>query len=296
MRTSGSWARNTIRTSALATAVLAAAVAPRAQTTDLAFLLGRVGERVAEYYKRAQNIICTEKVTAQQIDSSWSTDGFPRTLEYELHLEAEGLDGDGAVHDVKIARELRKVNGRAPRPTELEGCFDPDTTEPEPLAFLLPANQHEYTFTSAEFGKGKDRNTLVLEYVHNQTGRPEIKEDKRKRPECFQISLPVTTKGRVWIDPATYDVLRVEEQLAHRVDVRVPYAQQRKMNLPDFLTIERFQTTTKYAVVKFTNPDEVLLLPSSIEELAMMRGAGSHRKRQEFSAYHRFLTGGRIVK
>jgi hypothetical protein len=280
MRTNASSARSTLIVLAVAAI---ATVAPRAQSTDVTWLLARVGERVAEYYKRAQNIICTEKVLAQQMDFNYNSAGFGRTLEYELHLESEAADGDGAVHEAKIARELRKVNGRTPRPNDKDGCFDPETREPEPLTFLLPVNQREYTFTSAVFGKGKDSRTLVIDFLHKQNGKPEIK-------------LPVTTKGRVWVDAVTFDVVRVEEELATRIDVRVPYEQQRRMNLPDFITIDRYQTITKYTVVKFSDPDEALLLPESIEEVALMRGAGSHRKRQQFSDYRRFLTGGRILK
>jgi hypothetical protein len=293
MRTIASSARSTLIGLSLAAI---ATVAPRAQSTDVTWLMVRVGERVAEYYKRAQNIICTEKVLAQQMDFNYNSAGFGRSLEYELHLESEAADGDGAVHEAKIARELRKVNGRAPRASDKDGCFDPETLEPEPLAFLLPVNQREYTFTSAVLGKGKESKTLVIDFLHKQDGKPEIRADKRKGPECFQISLPVTTKGRVWVDSATFDVLRVEEELAHRIDVRVPYEQQRRMNLPDYVTIDRYQTITKYTIVKFSDPDEALLLPESIEEVALMRGAGSHRKRQQFSEYRRFLTGGRIVK
>ena len=293
MQTFASWARSSL---IVAAACLALAASPRAQSTDVAWLLAHVGERVADYYKRAQNIICTERVVAQPIGFSPRTDAFARTLEYELHLEADGMDGDGGVDDAKVARELRKVNGRVPRASDKEGCFDPETQEPEPLAFLLPAKQREYTFTSAAFGKRKDRNALIVEFTHKQNGTPEIKRDPRKGPDCFQISLPVTTKGRVWVDSTTFDVMRVEEQLAHRIDIRVPFEQQRSMNLPDYITIERFETVTKYAVVKFTDPEERLLLPESIEEVAMMRGAGSHRKSQQYSDYRRFLTGGRIVK
>ncbi|HZR25246.1 MAG TPA: hypothetical protein VFA59_16745 [Vicinamibacterales bacterium] len=295
MRTIASWTRNAL-IGVAACALLAAA--PRAQATDVASVLARIGERVTDYYRRAQNIICTEKVFAQPMDFGYRADGMGRSLEYELHLEADGIDGDGLVQDAKVARELRKINGRAPRKSDQDnqGCLDPQTHEPEPLAFLLPANQKDFTFTSAARGTGKEKDALIVEFVHKQDGTPEIKTDKHKRPECFQISLPVTMKGRVLVDSTTFDVLRVEEELAHRVDIRVPYEQQRSIGLPDYVVVERLQTITKYAVVKFKEPEESLVLPASIEEVAIMRGAGSHRKRQEFSDYRRFLTGGRIIK
>src|SRR5207253_4979065 len=34
---------------------------------DVDTLLGRIGDRIAEYYKRAQNVICVEKSTVQPI-------------------------------------------------------------------------------------------------------------------------------------------------------------------------------------------------------------------------------------
>jgi hypothetical protein len=49
-------------------------------------------------------------------------------------------------------------------------------------------------------------------------------------------------------------------------------------------------------MVSFTDPDETLLLPESIDLVTVIRGAQSHRKRQSFSNYRRFVTAGRIVK
>jgi hypothetical protein len=188
------------------------------------------------------------------------------------------------------------VNGRRPKASDLEGCFDPESHEEEPLTFLLPDNQHEYQFTSIGPGKGKDKSALVIEYVHPEHGEPTFKEDAKKRPECLQFTLPYTTKGRVWVDASTFDVLRVEEELAHRVDVRIPYKYQRQYGMIDWISIDRYLTTTKYAVVRFSDPDESLLLPTSIDHITIGRGGVSHRNTQQFVDYRRFLTGGRIVK
>lgn len=295
MRINGSWARSGIL--AVAIAAFAALAVPRAQSTDVSLVLQRVGSRVAEYYKRAQHIICTEKVYAQPIDSSYSAEGLGRSLEYELHIESDAAEDGEPITEATIVRELRKVNGRTPRPNDKAGCFDPKARAAEPLAFLLPNEQHDYTFTSAAFGKGKDKNLLILEYLRTEPGKPEFKEDPGKREECFQITLPFKKKGRVWINPETYDVVRVDEQLASRADFRVPFDMQRKHNLSDVVTIERWETSTKYGVVKFTNPEESMLLPLSTEEVSVIRGSLlGHRKHQEFTAYRRFLTGGRIVK
>ena len=296
MRTSGSWTPSVVCVAVgLAASTLAAG--PQSPAIDLPTVLARVGERVADYYRRAQSIVCTEKVLAQPINSSFSPQGFARALEYELHIESEEAEVDGLIHAAKMMRELRKVNGHVPKASELEGCFDPESRQEEPLEFLLPKNQSDYQFKKLVAGKGKDREALVIEFVHEEKGEPEFHHDEKKGPDCMSFTLPFTTKGRVLVDPSTFDVLRVEEELAHHVDVRVPYQVQRNFpNMPDYITIDRHTTTTRYAVVKFKDPEEALLLPTSIDQLTVGVGGVSHRNTQQFTDYRRFLTAGRIVK
>jgi hypothetical protein len=223
-----------------------------------------------------------------------SPDGFARVLEYELRVEREMSDGDAG--DAKFVRELKKINGRAPREKDTPGCYDPNPLTLDPLAFLLPSHRNEYQFTLAGFGKGKDANQLLIDYKPLESGKPEIVEDKRGRPECFSISIPGVTRGRVWIDAATFDVVRIEEHLASRVDVRVPFSLQRTRGLPNVLVVERYDQQIRYRPVAFQDPEETILLPDSISVLTLMRGAGSHRTNQEFTNYRRFLTRGRLVK
>ncbi|HMD37110.1 MAG TPA: hypothetical protein VKH42_19180, partial [Vicinamibacterales bacterium] len=63
------------------------------------------------------------------------------------------------------------------------------------------------------------------------------------------------------------------------------------------IVIERHDTTIRYNKVSFKDPEETLVLPESIDTVIVIRnGLQSVRKRQQFSEYRRFLTGGRIVK
>jgi hypothetical protein len=293
MRMNGSCARS-VGTLVAGLMVLAAGVS--AQTTDVDAILGRVAARLGQYYKRVQSIVCTERVTAQPVAADLSPFGFARVLEYELRVEPDALTDGESPTDAKVVRELRKVNGRAPRPRDKEGCYDPNPLSAEPLAFLLPANRHEYAFSLAGFGKGKDQRTFIVEFRSLERGKPDLKDDERGREGCFNISLPGATKGRIWVDIETHDVLRMEEHLASRVDVRVPLAMQRRHNLPDSLVIDRYDWAIRYKAYRFEDPSETLLLPESIETLAIMHGAQSHRKHQTFSDYRRFLTGARMVK
>ena len=263
-------------------------------------LLERVATRIAEFYRRAENVICTEKSSVQQIGSGYSPEGFARTVESELRVEPDAGDAPG---EAKFVREIRKVNGRVPREKEKDGkeragCTDPNPLSPEPLAFLLPAHRSEYRFTVAGVGKERNHAALLVDYVSaNRNSRLELREDPRGREGCFQWSGDVAVKGRVWIDPATYDVLRVDERFGGPVDIKVPSAIQRRHNFRDFIVVERNDVTIRYKQVSFRDPDEALLLPESIDMLMVIHGGlASTRRNQVFSDYRRFLTGGRVVK
>jgi len=261
-------------------------------------LLERVGQRIERYYRQAQNIVFTEKATVQPIGSGFGPVGFARSTESELRIQTSD-DGDDSTA-ATVVRELLRVNGRAPRDNDrkdAKSCVDPNPVSPEPLSFLLPGHRANYSFTYAGFGKGKDANALVIDYVLREAGTPELLEDPAGRRDCFQFSLPGTFKGRVVVDRTSYEVLRIEQRLAGPMDVRVGLPLQRKHNLPDRMVVERYDIVIRYKLIGFKDPEEQLLLPESIEILDMYRGGlESHRRSQVFSGYRRFLTGGRVVK
>ena len=280
-----------------AAAVFSAVTAITAQAPpDVETLLARVGARIADYYQRAQNVICTEKATVQAVGRDYSPQGFARVTEYELRVET-----DAETPEAKVVRELRRVNGKAPRDKDKNdraGCTDANPLSSEPLSFLLPSHRSEYTFASGGFGKGKDSRNLILEFTSTKPeGKGEIVEDPRGHEGCFTFSLPVVMKGRVWIDAETYQVLRVEQRMAGMADLRVPVTLQRKHNLDNRVVVERHDTVIRYKTIPFSDPDEAMLLPESIETLMVMRGGlESLRSRQTFTDYRRFLTAGRVIK
>src|SRR6185436_4893639 len=105
-------------------AVLAAGLSAQVPG-DLASTLARVGDRVRQYYSRAQSIMCIERVTVQPLRSDLGPDGFGRVLEYELRIDWDAADDVDGPPEARVVRELRKVNGRPPRPNDNEGCLDP---------------------------------------------------------------------------------------------------------------------------------------------------------------------------
>jgi len=257
---------------------------------DLVTVLGRVGDRVQHYYGRAQSIVCIERVMVQPMRNDLTPDGFGRVLEFELRIDWEATENDQPL-EAKVFRELRRVNGRAPRPNYEAGCLDPKSGALEPLAFLLPHHRGEYTFARNGVGRLKDRRTMMLDYKSRAPGPI----DAKWKGDCVSIDAPGRTKGRIWIDEVTHDVLRLDEQLTGQFEYRVP-REHWGFNGPQTWVIERADSSIRYRPVAFRDPDETVLLPESIDLLTIFRGAQSYRIAQTFSGYKRFITGGRVVK
>ena len=160
-----------------AVAVCAAGVAPAPQALpDIEALMKVIGERVAEYHRRAQSVMCVEQSTIQPIQSNLAPDGFSRTVESDLRVEFEA-DGD-VLPAARVIREIRRINGRAPRERDKKdraGCTDPNPLSPEPLAFLTPAHRDEYRIVSLRNGREKGRAALIIDFLSTSTpGKPEL--------------------------------------------------------------------------------------------------------------------------
>jgi len=268
-----------------------------AQAKGIDELLARVGERIADFYTRAQHVICTEVSTVQPIDLGYSNQGFARTVESELRVEAEGLEADG---EARVVREVRKVNGRMPREKDKknrDGCTDPNPLSTEPLAFLLQAHRSEYRFKAAGLSKDRNRPAFLIDFASvNQRSNLELIEDPGGHDDCFDWSGPLVSRGRIWVDAKSYDVLRVERSVGGPVDVRVPLRIQRRHNLDTRVVIMREDTTIRYRTVVFSDPDEALLLPESIDSVTVVTGGlQSTRSRQIYSGYKRFVGDSRVI-
>jgi hypothetical protein len=265
---------------------------------DIDALIAQVGERVVAYYQRAQRLVCTERSTVVAIGHDWSAQGFARTVEAELRVELDGVDG-GALPAARVTRQIRRVNGRDPRERDKKdrsGCTDPAPLSPEVLNFLLPGYRDEYRFTAVRDGRDRNRAALIIDFVSaRRTGRPELIEDEYGHDDCFDWKGPVAVAGRLWVDADTRDVLRLDRRITGPTDVRVPDRLQRKYLFSPWLTIDRDDMTMRYKEVSFTDPDERIVLPESVESITVLRsGLQSTRRTHIFTDYRRFLTASRV--
>lgn len=283
---------------AVAASILAGATVPVAGRgpgpADLPALLQRVGEQVERYYAHARTLICTETVDLQALTPDWSPRGRPRRIVDELQVEwTPAADGERGHADVR--RRVLLVNGRPPRSgaDPDEACMDPQQVSPEPLEFLLPSRRGEYAFTWAGTGRADGRAVAKIDY-RPVTSKP---ASVVWTGDCVSVDVPDQQRGRIWVDLASGDVVRLDQHLHGRFEVNVP-ANKQRIDSPTWMEIERADSSIAYRPVTFHDPEETLMLPVSIDSLQIVRNAGVPRLRthQAFTDYRRFLTSGKLVK
>ena len=264
-------------------------VAPAsAQSLELDTVLSRVGEYVEQYYTRTRSLLVEETVILQPFSRNWSSEGFARRLEYELRIE---WDPSATEEPARVVRELVRASGPRLGPLDQSDCMDPRTISPEPLAFLLPDRRDAFTFEVAGSTRVDGRDALMLDY--RTVAREQLTAEWTGH--CAWVDLSGRTRGRVWADADTFEILRFDEHLDGLVDIPAP--RDRRVDSPRWFTFERADTSIRYKHVTFENPDETLMLPARIESMTVVRNSGVPRLRtiQTYDNYRRFVTDSRIV-
>lgn len=252
----------------------------------------RLSGYVEQYYSRAQSIVTNESVTVQRLNRDLSFDGFARRLVYELRVEWDpSVNGDQS--PATVTRQLLTVNGKPPKKGDKPECMDPKNVSPEPLAFLLPDRRHKYAFSSAGIGTVDGRDAVMVDYKALEPGEPIVEWTE----DCVSVDVPGRWRGRLWAEPESATIVRMDERLMGMVDLPIPRKYQR-INGALFMTLERADMSIRYRPVRFSDPDETLMLPSEITSSSMWRNGGSAGSRvtQSFSNYRRFVTAGRILR
>jgi hypothetical protein len=265
----------------------------RVRAGDVDETLARVGARVIEWYARAQSIVSTEEVWITPMRFDMSPAEPARHLGFELRVAWDAdADGSGNLPEPTVLRQIRTINGRAPKPNEEPGCMDPKPVSSEPLTMLLPDERRAFQFTMAGTTRVDGRPALMIDYKGIAPGPADITWTK----DCVSIDLPGRARGRIWIDAATHDVLRLDEHLAGWFEFRVPRERQRRGAAPS-MVIERADSSIRYRRVEFQNPAETLMLPVEVDTFTVIRGGGIQRTRisQRYSGYRRFLADARVI-
>jgi hypothetical protein len=266
-----------------AAALCATAASPQvpdaAAVPALSAVLRHLAERTQQYYDRFTSIICTETVRQQDLRHNLAPVGRPRVTVFELSVSRDLSSKDGT--DFRVERTLLSVNGRPARKNQEPGCTDPKTGTPEPLGFLLEKNQPHIRFALNELAAGGPAGARALSYVQS----PPEPVSVRWTTNCFNAE-GGGQDGRLWFDPVTFDVLQVEARLSRPFQVPAPRI---SFVIQSPILVERAETRVRFERVAFEIPDEIVLLPQSIETLTVFRGATSLRGEQKLTDFRRFL-------
>ena len=256
----------------------------RAQGNDDA-LIARVGEYVERYYTRAQTLVVTEAVSVEPITRRLKTDGPARLVVNEMRIEWDAEVGT----QPREVRNLMDANGRRFGPSGQSDCLDQRSVTFGPLGFLLPANRARFRFTVRRVETINGVRMRRIDYETKQPEPPAV----RWTGKCGWVDSFGRTRGSVWVDPVTAEVLRFDEHLAGRVKLPGPAGD---ANAPTFVA-ERADTVIDYRKFGFEDPSETLLLPSRVESVTFIENSAAPRVRvvRTFTNYRRFLTEGRVL-
>ena len=283
---------------AKAGAIVALTGSLSAQGVDVHGVLRRAGERVTEYFARAQSIMCLEKVSLQRLGISFGADGPARRVESELRLSWEPSPDNPFPTEARTLRQVLRVNGAPPRKKDYDNCTTPEQqhSEEQPLSMLLPAQREKYSFTFSGRQEIDRRDAIVVEFreIKKATVDAWLVDGK---DDCLSYEIEGGSRGKIWIDAETHDVLRLDRSLSGLIDIPLPRKATRRAGSPMSLTVERSDTSIRFRRVTFDDPRETMVLPVESSTLQITRGSGSPRLRTitQYESYRRFLTGARVV-
>jgi hypothetical protein len=115
--------------------------------------------------------------------------------------------------------------------------------------------------------------------------------------DCVSVDLPGRSRGRIWIDVRTHEVLRIDDRLIGSFQFAVPDRYVRR-GAARSMSVDRADTSIRYRNVEFDSPVETLLMPVAMDTITIIRSGSTQRTRitQRFSNYRRFLTGARLLE
>jgi hypothetical protein len=286
-----------IRLISAAIVLFAASLSAQQPSADVNAILRRAGERVTEYFSRAQSIMCLERVSLQKLGISFGADGPARRVESELRLSWDPSAENPLPTAARTLRQVLRVNGAPPRKKDHNNCTTPEQqdSEEQPLSLLLPGQREKYTFKYSGRAEIDRREAIVIEYREIRKPKVDVSliEDNQ---DCISFDIEGGMRGRIWIDADTHDVLRLDRSLSGLIEIPLPRMVTRRGGTP-YWTMERWDSSIRFKRVTFQDPEETLVLPIEASTLQITRGAGTPRLRTttHYQSYRRFITGARIL-
>jgi hypothetical protein len=253
----------------------------REDDPELSAILERTAVRVKQYVVDLQRLAWTSVVRHEVLEQNGGpikTDK-PREVTYETIVKLKWFPRSGPVGTPFEESELKLVDGKTVKPNYKLPWHYESPSVGFPQFFLIPAS---YSFSFAGHRDLRGRDALIVDFVR-------LPEETVPRVlwgrERFVLSVVgVTLRGRVWIDPETFDVLQVEMRAGP-----VEFAQSGKKQG----RLRRYERrwTERYKYLTFENPEQVFLVPESWEVETLLDGESPAVRRSvhTFKDFRRFL-------
>lgn len=268
-------------------------------TSQTAILLEKVGRAVQQNLDSMVRVAFTEVVRQQQLKDDAAAKGKPQNFVYESIMTVNQSSATGEKQPI-FTRTLKSVDGKIvknPPSPEISKCeqLNPQPVYENPLAFLLPKNQSQYSFSSGGGEVDLDgRKTLVITVAPNPPSEPLKLVEK---DDCFFLSRPLQMIGKIWVDAASFNVVQINWQQNEIFSATIP----KKVVKVGIVPLVRPAVTINYdsqnftigfRFVKFENPEQTILLPYFSESSWLNRGAkiAGIRTRVDYTRYRLFNT------
>ena len=165
--------------------------------------------------------------------------------------------------EARTLGQLLRVNGRAPRKNDYQACTTPEQndTETQPLSMLLAEQRQQYVFGLGKPSKVDGRVAIVVDYELRKEPKVAVSEVEGQE-DCISYDVDGGFRGRIWIDPDTHEVVRLDQGLIGLIEIPMPRTILRRAGLVnDRWVMERWDRTIRFKPLRFQDPDETLMLP-----------------------------------
>ena len=218
--------------------------------------------KVAEYFARAQSIMCLERVSLQRLGMGFGADGPARRVESELRLSWEPSADDRrrpkrapcgrscvSTDRRRARRTTRTARRRSSRTRKSSRCR---------CCCRASARSTPSRYSGRDVVDRRDAIVVAYREISKPTVDVSLIEDNE---DCISFDIEGGMRGRIWIDAETHDVLRLDRSLSGLIEIPLPRKVTRRGRLSLSWTMERWDSSIRFKRVTFQDPEETLVLP-----------------------------------
>ncbi len=227
--------------------------------TPLIEALGRTGRTVEQFWNHFPEVNCLESVLQTKLEKSGKV-AFRQETQFDYLVMAETSSEDLAVAE---SRQLKKQSGKEKNlPLLVTNGFS------MMLLVFHPFYQGSFEFSPPIDDSLDGKPALRIDFVHVKG---------KRSPSVLQLrgrNYPLDWKGTAWIDPGTWNVRRIEADLAEPMDD---------------VGLRLLHCDVQYAPVRFSTTTDTYWLPQTAE-IEAETPRQHWRNVHHFSDYRRFST------